>query len=149
MNKLGFSLVMGILMLASLSAQAGGRALGTDFIRMLDNGQPVGGSFNVIFQRPMSTGRIMVFGLALADNDDMMFEVGLKNYVSELSTGVFYQLGLALVDQRNNTDMGFSAAMGYEQATSNNLSFFGTVKTLYVPNNGFNYSPVLGVLWAF
>lgn len=149
MNKFGLSLVAGILMAASLSAHAGGRALGTDVIRMLDNGQPVGGSFNVIFQRPTKTGKNMVFNLALADNDDMMFEIGLKNYNAGLTSGVFYQLGLALVDQRNNTDLGFSAALGYEQATSNSLSFFGSVKTLYVPNNGFNYSPVLGVLWAF
>ena len=72
MNKFGLSLVAGILMAASLSAHAGGRALGTDVIRMLDNGQPVGGSFNVIFQRPTKTGKNMVFNLALADNDDMM-----------------------------------------------------------------------------
>jgi|GEM_PF-839789 hypothetical protein len=137
------------LVVISLSTQAAGRALGTDFIRMLDHDQPVGGSFNVMFQRPTQTGKTMVFHLALADNDDFMFEVGLKRPAADLSQGLFYQLGVALVDQRNNSDIGFSAALGYEQATSNNLTFFGSVKTLYIPNNGFNYSPVLGVLWAF
>lgn len=148
--KKAFIAVLGsFLMTFSLSAVAGGRAIGTDFVRMLDDGQPVGRSFNVIYQHPTKTGKTVVLNVALGENDDMMVEGGLKTYNTGLNTGVFYQLGIALVSQRNGSDLGFSAALGYEKAAANNVTFFGEVKTLLVPSNGFVYTPMLGVLWSF
>ncbi len=149
MNKGLIAVIGSLLVTFSFSAFAGGRAIGTDFIKMLDDGQPVGNSFNVIYQRPTKTGKTIIFNLALGDNDNVMFEGALKSYSAGLTTGVFNQLGLALIDQRNGSDLGFSAALGYEQAAASNITFFGSVKALFLPNNGFVYTPTLGILWSF
>lgn len=134
-------------------ASAAGSAIGTDMIRMLDKSQAVGSSFNIIYQRPLTAGNAAVFNLAIADNNDMMLEGSFKSYTGAYMAGIYYQAGVALIDAGNNTDLGFSGAIGYESSPATGFLFFGTVKGMVVPGNnpgnGFQYTPMLGAMFVF
>lgn len=138
-----------LLLVSSQFTFAAGNAIGTDFIRMLDNGQVIGSSFNVIYQKPLPKGNAGWFNLALADNGGLLLEGAYKSYTTNYMSGVYYQAGLVFYDTTNNTDIGLTGAIGYESSPAPGFLLFGTVKGMVVPNNAFQYTPMLGAMFVF
>lgn len=150
--KLLNRLIASICLLTATSvASAAGNGIGLDLIRMVDSGQYVGDSFNIFYQRPLSSGSAVVFTLALADNDDTMIEAAFKAYTSSYMSGVYYQAGAAIFDTNAGSDLGISGAIGYEASPAQGFVFFGAVKATLLPGNGnaMQYSPMLGAMFAF
>jgi len=149
MNLVKIFALSGLLLMTSQFTFAAGNAVGTDFIRMLDSGQIVGNSFNIFYQKPLVKGNAAWFGLALANNNDLMLEAAYKAYTGSYMSGVYYQAGIGVFDTVNNDNIGLTGAIGYESSPAPGFLFFGTVKGMVVPNNGFQYTPMLGAMFVF
>lgn len=149
-TKLKHALVgVGLLSAASFS-QAAGNALGTDVIRLVDEGQAMGDTLNVFFQKPLSSGSALTLGMAIDNNDAFMMEGTFKSYSGGYMNGIYYQAGLAFYNYPNNSDLGLSGSIGYEHSPATNFLFFGAVKgTLLMEADFIEYTPQLGVMFVF
>lgn len=144
------TLVLATLLMTAAGSQAAGRAVGTDVIRLVDQGQALGDTLNVFYQTPMSAGSAAVFTLALDSSDRFMLEGALKSYSGGYMNGVYYQVGAAFYETVNNSDFGLHAAIGYEQSPATNFLFFGAVKAnMLLDGDVIEYNPMLGAMFVF
>ena len=132
------------------SAFAGGHAIGTDVVRILDENQIVGESFNLFYQHPLARNSAAVFSVARDSGKNMMLEAAFKAYSGAAFSSVYYQVGGNLFDYEDDSELGVHAAIGYEQSPARNFVFFGTVKVMVMPDSDYTqFSPMLGAMFVF
>lgn len=144
-NTLVLTTCLGGLSFFSPSSTAAGNALGTDAIRWLDQGYG-----NVIYQYALTRASAVQVQFGLKDEEHYLINGSYKAYTEGYHSSVFYQAGVSLYPNPQETDVGFGLEIGYERSPARNFVTFGSVKAEYrTQSEELHYMPTLGLLIAF
>ncbi|MGA1869732.1 MAG: hypothetical protein ACMUJM_14445 [bacterium] len=147
-----------ILAIILIPATAGAlmirHAIGIDGIRLIDKAQ-YDGMFNFFYQGSLNNKSAFVVGYSSGDEASII-DLAYKMYMHLYSNGIFYQLGAVYIDEDNDdSEMGVSAAIGYEKKLSPHVVVGGAVKIIAGVENPVTgdedplYHPVLNLIIAF
>lgn len=129
-------------------------SLSVDMIRMVDKAQ-YDGLFNIYYQCSLNKQTAVVAGISM-DNDYSIAEFSLKYYLEKYFEGPFVQAGINIGDYDKDSEIGLSAAIGYEKSIARHIVISGAVEMLagtmdnYVTgNNEPMFRPILSIMFAF
>ncbi|MBB5021048.1 hypothetical protein [Desulfurispira natronophila] len=128
-NLILLAVLLCFLALAPQSALAS-NAVGIDGIRLIDKNQD-DGMTNAFFQHALSRTTAVKAGFASGD-DLTIIEVSYKGYNQRYYNGTFYELGGAYVDDSDDSEIGFTASLGYETSIANSLVVGGAVQMMLI-----------------
>lgn len=135
-----------LFLIASLAitTQSFGLAIGTDIVKLADNGQ-----FNVTIESPLSRVSALHLNLATQAGNTFAIDALYKAYTGSMYNSVNLQAG-GSINSGDNTQFGFVGAIGYETSPARSFVGFGSVRMTYYPgNSNIEWSPTLGIMFAF
>ncbi|SFX21903.1 hypothetical protein [Marinospirillum alkaliphilum] len=126
MKKLLSALCFAVAVLLPFHASAMTHTIGTDVVRLIDNNMD-DGMFNLFWQGSLSRSSAVRASYSSGDNLNIL-EVTYKGYIDRYHQGVFYEVGGAWWDGRNDDDLGLMAAIGYERSLAKHVVAGGSVQ---------------------
>lgn len=127
-----------------LASQSYGLALGTDVVKLADQGQ-----FNITIESPLSRVSALHLNLATQSGNTFAIDALYKAYTGSMFNSVNLQAG-GSINSGENTQFGFVGAIGYETSPARSFVGFGSVRMTYFPGNSdLVWSPTLGIMFAF
>jgi hypothetical protein len=127
MKKLLSALCISVALLLPLHASAMTHTIGTDVIRLIDNNMD-DGMFNLFWQGSLNRSSAIRVSYSSGSNDLSILEVTYKGYIDRYHRGVFYEVGGAWWDGRNDDDIGLMAAIGYERSLARHVVAGGSAQ---------------------
>lgn len=152
MKRVIISTLAALVFLLPAAASAN-NAIGTDVVRIFDRNQD-DGMMNIIFQHALT--RTSAIKASFASGEDLtVLELTYKAYNQRYQNGTYYELGGMYVDGDDDTEIGFTAAVGYETSIARNIILGGAVQMVMIEEEIFGYAespiffPRLHVMFAF
>lgn len=143
-----------LLTLPTASVAGTQHSLGIDMIRLVDQAQ-YEGMFNLYYQISINKQSAIVAGLSVGD-DVTIGEAGYKFYLERYFDGPYGKVGLNVGDYDGDTEVGVSAAIGYEKSIVRHLVVGCAVEVIGGSMDHYAtgdhdpiFRPVLNVIFAF
>jgi hypothetical protein len=142
-------------LIVSPHAFAGGQhSIGTDFIRLVDQSQD-GGMLNLYYQYSLTRNTAIKAGFSMGD-DLTIAEASYKYYTGKYFDSAYGQAGFVIGDYDDDTELGITAAIGYEKSLARHFVLGFAVEvtagTMEHPATGDKdpiFRPILELIFAF